>query len=99
MRRELQVALDEARTLAPAELPRLLGDLREVEAVALARLSTPNVEARPDDLLDVPAAAMRMHVSQDYLYRNHKRLPFTKRMGRKLLFSSSGLDAFLKKSK
>src|ERR1700730_18657336 len=84
MRSELQHAFDLAGTLAPVELPRLLGDLEEIRAIAIARLSSPVVEAR-DQLLDVPQAAERMHVSQNYLYRHSCRLPFTRRVGRKLL--------------
>lgn len=98
MRRELEIALDLARTLPANELPRLLGDLREIEATATARLASPRIETKPDTLLEVPETAHRLGVSPDYLYRNHARFAFTRRMGRKLLFSSSGLDQYLKKS-
>jgi excisionase family DNA binding protein len=97
MRPELQSALVQARTLAPEELPRLLGDLEEIRATALARLASPAAESRPDEMLDVEQAAVRMNLSKDYLYRHHKRFPFARRIGRKLLFSSAGLDSYLKK--
>lgn len=99
MREELQAALSQARTLAPEELPRLLGDLEEIRATALARLARPAVEARPDEMLDVEQAAARMKCSTDYLYRHHRRLPFARRIGRKLLFSSAGLDSYLKRAR
>jgi excisionase family DNA binding protein len=95
MRPELQRALDAAKNLPAEDLPRLLGDLREIEATANARLASPPV-AQPDENLEIPEAAHRLGVSPDYLYRNHARLPFTRRMGRKLLFSASGIDAYLR---
>lgn len=99
LRPSLEKVLTEARTLAPDELPRLLGDLEEIRAVALARIAAPAVEARPDELLTVEQAAKRLSLSKDYLYRHSRRLPFAKRIGRKLLFSSNGLDAYLRKSR
>jgi hypothetical protein len=99
LRPELQPALDLATTLARSDLPSFLGAVEEIRVVALARLASPPVEARLDQLLDVPQAAARLNVSENYLYRNSRRLPFTRRVGRKLLFSSSGLDLYLKKSR
>jgi len=97
MRHELESALALAQTLSPAELPAFLGELEHVRIVALTRISSPAVEARPDQLVEVPEAADRLGVSTDYLYRHSKRFPFTRRMGRKLLFSSNGLDLYLRK--
>jgi hypothetical protein len=101
MRRELESGLDLAKTLPPEELPRLLGELAEITATATARLVAPAVQAKPDELLDVEQAAARINGSPDYLYRHHKKLPFTRKdkVGRKLLFSSAGLDAYLRKSR
>ena len=99
MRSELEPVLDQARMLEPAELPRLLGELEEVRATALARLVSPPAESRPDELLDVEATARRMGVSPHYLYHHHRHLPFTRRVGRKLLFSRSGLDKYLQCAK
>jgi hypothetical protein len=97
MRTELKSAFDLARNLAPEELPELLGELEQVRAVALARLLTRTDEARPDELLDVTEAAARLHVSKPYLYKNSSRFKFSRRIGRKLLFSSAGLDSYLRK--
>ena len=60
MRRELEAAIVLARTLAPEDLPRLLGDLEEIRATALARLAAPVGPAPPDELLDVDQTAKRM---------------------------------------
>jgi excisionase family DNA binding protein len=101
MRQELEAALALARSLPPEDLPALIGALAEVTATAQSRLASPPVEARPDQLLDVNEAAARLHCSPGYLYRHHRKLPFTRpgRIGGKLLFSSSALDLYLKKSR
>ena len=95
MRDSFESVLNLARSLPREELPRLLGDLAEISATASARLSGSVVESRPDELLDVEETARRMGVSKDYLYRHQGKFPFARRIGRKLLFLSSGLDKFL----
>ncbi len=99
MRRELEPVLVLARQLAAADLPAFIGELEQVRVTALARITNPTIQTLPDELLEVPEAAHRLGVSPDYLYRNSKKFPFTRRMGRKLLFSSTGLDSYLKKSR
>jgi excisionase family DNA binding protein len=95
MRDSIESVLNLARSLPREELPRLLGDLAEISATASARLSSAVVESRPDELLDVEETARRIGISKDYLYRHQRKFPFARRIGRKLLFSSSGLDKFL----
>ena len=97
MRNELQTVLLVAQELPTGELPRLLGELEEIRCTAMARLSTPGAGQRPDELLTVELAAERLGVSVDYLYRNHSRFPFTRRMGRTLRFSSLGIDDYIKR--
>jgi hypothetical protein len=92
----LEALLDVARTAPPDELPRLLGDLEEIRATAMARLITPAVDLQRDELIDVHTAAQRLGVSGDYLYHHHGEYPFTRRQGRKLLFSSLGIDAYIR---
>jgi predicted DNA-binding transcriptional regulator AlpA len=99
MRSELQSALAQARTLATEELPRLLGDLEEIRTTALARLSAPAPAPAPDELLEVPEAAHRLGLSPSYLYHHHKRFPFARKIGRKLLFSSAGLEVYVKRAR
>jgi predicted DNA-binding transcriptional regulator AlpA len=97
MRDDLKPVLAQARTVSPDELPRLLGDLEEVRATALARLAAPQpIQSQADELLDVPEASRRLGVSGDYLYRHHKDFPFTRHMGRKLLFSLRGIEKHIK---
>jgi predicted DNA-binding transcriptional regulator AlpA len=96
---QLDALLALARTAPAEELPRLLGQLREVEATAMARLTAPVPPPQPDELLDVRAAAARLGLSEDYLYRHHRTLPFARRVGRRVLFSSSGIAEFIAQKK
>ena len=87
-----------ARELSPEDLPDLIGQLEAVKATAWARLTAPaGTQLEHDELLDVSEAAHRLCLSPAYLYRHYQQLPFTRRMGRKLLFSSTGIDAYLKR--
>jgi predicted DNA-binding transcriptional regulator AlpA len=98
MNSRLEPVLYAARTLPPAELPRLLGDLEEVKAVAFSRLNAPALApVAPDELLSVRQAAQKLGCSTAYLYRNE--LPFIIRMGRKRMFSQNGIEAYLRKQK
>jgi predicted DNA-binding transcriptional regulator AlpA len=97
---ELQALLKVAQNLTSDELPRLLGDLETVRAIAWSRLTLPkpvNREAR-GELLDVDEAAARLGMSASYLYRNHKRFSFSRRVGRALRFSSEGIDSYIQES-
>lgn len=96
MRAELQTVLDAVQKLSAEQMPELLGELEVVRTTALLRLSAPVVvPVQHDELLSVDDAAGRLNVSRDYLYRNSRRYPFTRREGRKLLFSSNGIDKYL----
>jgi hypothetical protein len=98
LREELQIVLRRVLELPPGELPRFLGELEEIKYTAMARLVVPvpvhSQEA--DRLLSVDEASLRLGVSKDYLYRHGAVLPFTRRMGRKLLFSSLGIEKHIK---
>ena len=97
VRSELEPVLTAARELPAPELPRLLGELEEVRATALARLSAPATAQSADELLNVAEASRRLGTSTAYLYRHAAQFPFTRRMGRKLLFSSAGLSQYIKR--
>src|SRR5882757_7090539 len=93
MRKELETVLLVAEELPAVELPRFLGDLEEIRCTAMARLAAPVAVPSPaDELLSAPEAARRLGISQDYLYRNHRNLAFTRRVGRRLLFSALGIE-------
>jgi predicted DNA-binding transcriptional regulator AlpA len=49
-----------------------------------------------DHLVDAETAAKFLSVSEDWLYRNAKKLPFTRKLGPKMLrFSSMGIQKYL----
>ncbi|MGB7602836.1 MAG: hypothetical protein WBM24_21220, partial [Candidatus Sulfotelmatobacter sp.] len=59
---QLEPALEKARTLPPAELPKLLGDLAEIGATAQARLSAlAPVQTAADEWLTVAEACAKLH--------------------------------------
>lgn len=93
VRDELHFVLRAARELPVEQLPRLLGELEECRCTAMARMTVPApVQAQPDELLDVEEAARRLGLSKDYLYRHSGDFPFTRRIGRELLFSRIGTE-------
>ena len=98
--RELQAVLNAVREAAPEQLPDLIGELESVKAAAWARLTLPQQTASAhDELLDVPTAAARLGISAKTLYARSDSLPFTRRMGRKLLFSAIGIDRYIRQNK
>ena len=99
MRSSLAAVLIEAQKLPLEELPLFLSELEHVKLAAFVRMVCPASATPPDELLDVDECARRLHCSTEYLYANHGKLSFTRRMGKKLLFSSSALNSYLKKSR
>lgn len=56
-----------------------------------------NVVRDEDRLLTIDEVAQRLSVSKDWVYRNLKRLPFTKKLGPKLVrFSEASLQKWLR---
>jgi hypothetical protein len=93
---ELDRLRNVARELPPEELPDFIGRLESIKATAWARLTIPAQSQQHDELLDVDAAASRLGVSRDYLYRHSQVYPFTRREGRKLLFSARGIERYIR---
>jgi hypothetical protein len=89
-----------ARELPAEDLPDLIGQLEAAKAAAWARLTIPvAAPAVHDELLSAEVAAERLGVSKDYLYRHHSQYPFTRRQGRKVLFSALGIDKHIHQNK
>jgi predicted DNA-binding transcriptional regulator AlpA len=82
-------------------VPQLRGDLAHLDTLLLSRLFVAGNEsqAAEDQLLDVPEAARRLGISEDYLYRHHKDFAFTRHMGRKLLFAARGIEQYISQKK
>jgi hypothetical protein len=92
--------LKAARELPAEDLPGLIGQLEAAKATAWARLAAPApAQSEYDELLGVAEAARRLGVSEDYLYSHHRGYPFTRRQGRKLLFSALGIDNHIRQQK
>lgn len=96
--------MSEVLTAIPAmsveELPHLLGQLREIEASAMARLLGPQVPANgnsEDRLLTVEQAAERLGTTKDYLYRHWPKMTFARKYPFGLRFSESGLSAYIRR--
>ena len=88
----LEEIIERARSVAVDALPQFIGRLAQANAVAFSRLQSPSPAARQaDELLDVDEAARRLGMGRDYLYRNHRKFSFTRREGRRLLFSANGI--------
>ena len=81
-----------------AELPReqllaLIGELESIKAEALARFVAPlQAPQNHDELVDIAEASQRLGMSRDYLYRHRNQFSFTRRQGRKVLFSAQGIE-------
>ena len=87
--------LEAARTELPLEeLPDFLAEIERVKALAWARLQAP-IAAPRDELLDIGKAAQRLGISKTKLYRDHRKYPFVRHDGRRLLFSALGIDAHI----
>jgi predicted DNA-binding transcriptional regulator AlpA len=84
--------------LSDTDVSALLLRLAAFLTVVSTRHATrePRSDPAGDTLLDVNAAAERLCVSRDWVYRHGKRLPFAVRVGRKhLRFSAKGIDRWL----
>jgi predicted DNA-binding transcriptional regulator AlpA len=96
---DLEELANALAAMPASELPRVLGQLRELEATAMARLySSPRASEmirQPEQLLDIAEAAKRLNVSEDYLYRHWKNLPFAHKYDWGLRFSARGIDEYI----
>lgn len=89
--------------IPPDRVPALLGEIERLRATLWARLTTPaggNGQPDPpaeDRLLSVTEAAEKLGLTEDYLYRHAKTLPFTVRVGpRQLRFSLRGIERYIR---
>ena len=100
MRNELQPVLLAIRQSTPEELPSLIGELESLKAAAWARLTSPVPTAQQhDSLLSIEEAAERLGMSVKWLYSNHRDMPFARKQGKRILFSSRGIDSYINKGK
>ena len=81
-------------------IPAMRGELAKLDTVLLSRLlgagSNGNPSTPAGRNLGVKEAAQRIGVSQDWLYRKAGELPFTVRIGRRVLFSEAGIEKYIR---
>lgn len=94
----LESILEKARIVPSENLPSFLGKLEEIRQTALSRLHAPApAQVKPiDELLDVTKASARLGVSVHYLRRHPEQLRHLERpIGRKILYTSAGIQRFI----
>ena len=70
--------------------------LKEIVEEAVREAMSQNGHHDGDRFLDAEEAAQLLAVSPDWLYRHHKKLPFTRKLGPKMLrFSYQGIQNYL----
>src|SRR6266852_7166890 len=97
---QVLAALDELiERSAPSDFSALVvalsARLSALGALALnatAKRQAQSTAEEPERKLSAKEAAGRLGVSTAYLYKNARRFPFALRIGRRLLFSSRGLE-------
>lgn len=94
----IEPVLQMAERLPCEQLPALMGELEQVRCVALARLTTQTMPASSDELLEPGEAAQKLKVSLDYLYRHSSQFPFTRRLGKALRFSKTGIEDYIREN-
>jgi excisionase family DNA binding protein len=80
--------------LGPEQARALLAQLVTLQAPLLARALVAGGRD-PDELLTVDVAARRLGLSEDWLYRHARKLPFTVHVGRQVRFSARRLEAYI----
>jgi hypothetical protein len=92
-------------TLGPEEAAEAILRLAELHAALASRLrqfpqrAAPANPSEPDRLLEPSEVAQRLGVKIRWLYSHADQLPFTKRLGRKVLrFSELGLRRYMARS-
>jgi len=73
-----------------------VAELKELIQGAVTETISQNVHHEGDKLLTAEKAAEFLSVSPDWLYRHANKLPFTRKLGSKMLrFSSQGIQKYL----
>jgi hypothetical protein len=99
-RAELDPVLKLAQSLPAPQLAEFIGELENIRILALARILSPAASPSPDRLIDVAELAERLHVHSDFVYRHQSQYKeFARPQGTKSLWSSNGLDSYLKNHK
>ena len=85
--------------IAQENIASIMAQVAAIQLSLATRLVASNADQPQevsDNLLTVKEAAARLKCSEDWLYRQATRLPFTVRLGRSLRFSSRGIDTHIR---
>ena len=98
---ELISSPEKAETLSRQEAMNMMARITAIQPLLLGRLASLGAENKetkaPDRLLTAEEAAKRLNYSTDWVYRNAKKFPFTKRITpHRLRFSESGIEKYIK---
>lgn len=89
-----------ASDLSPIEAGEMLAKVAAIQTILMGRVlsgSPGHSTVNEDRLLDVVEASKILNCTEDWLYRNAKKLPFAKRISvRQLRFSSHGIERYIK---
>ena len=73
-----------------------VGQLKKIIRQEVQQASGENGHHNGDRLLDAEETATILRVSPDWLYKHHRKLPFARRLGPKMLrFSYQGIQKWL----
>jgi hypothetical protein len=81
--------------LTSDDIASLLCLLSAAQARIAARLSTPSNSTMGDRLISADAAATKLGVNKQWLYRRTDKLPFVVRLDGQVRYSSLGIDRFI----
>ena len=95
---DLSRLLADPASVPPEQIPAVIGELEKAKAALWARLMSPAPvfnRGADDRLLSAQEVKAQTSLSVAWLYRHANTLPFTRRVGRKVLFSQAGLTKWL----
>jgi predicted DNA-binding transcriptional regulator AlpA len=94
---ELRALADRLPQLSPAAV---VGELETLRVLAFQEAIRPPVSSpAPSNGLAIAAVVQRTGMSKDWLYREARagRLPFARRLGRRVVFDETGLTRWLER--
>jgi excisionase family DNA binding protein len=93
---QLHALADRLDTL---ERGQVIGELERLKFTLWTGATTPVVSPAPSTALDISEVAKRIGMSKPWIYREARagRLPFARRLGRRIKFEEAGLTRWLEK--
>jgi excisionase family DNA binding protein len=95
--RQLHALADQVDTLEPGQV---IGELERLKfTLWMGATAAPVAQPAPSTALDIDEVVKRTGMSKPYLYREARagRLPFARRIGRRIVFDEAGLTRWLER--